>query len=356
MDMHFTPPSWWTCTTNCDNTLPHSDADNIRNASMMKAQYIRFDISWSVVENASGSFSSSALGYYQAVLETMSTQEIAAIAIVGTSEPSWLYNYASNAGDCVTGYYTVGNQQFPIFDTSVELNAAKAYSSRIASQMGSLIGYYQLGNELNWLGPNTMQTEMVCGSSPTQYITALAQGVGQGNPIGHHYQRIVNAYGDTPVTGCSSNGDWYSSLSNWLSQSGSYIDVIALDHYPGYFCGNIFSHPRWATDGYLNSLRSLASQYHKAYGILETGFSSYTCSPSRYRAICFQRKTRTYGLNKLSRTFTRTLRTTHRAIPCCSWDTSDLQTTANRRRGGARPLGNVASVCSVATPRTNRPS
>jgi hypothetical protein len=246
----------------CDGTSASSictptpiDLDAIRNASILNALYIRFDVWWDAIEpTAPSQFSQCAIQYYSQIVSYIKSQGLKAIAIVGTSEPSWV---TSGCG--------------------CELSAATSYASWVAQNLGSGIDLYQLGNELNWVGHPAGGTS---SQYVSQYIVALAQGIQSGQPVGHTYQTLVNTYADVEgLLGCTATGNWHSSLQAWLNAAGNYINIIAIDHYPGYFCLTT----SWSSDGFLSSLANLASVNGKGYGVTETGFPAYCalyyCSP-----------------------------------------------------------------------------
>lgn len=229
-----------------------SDYNNIRNATLLNAQYVRFDIWWDEIEPAQNSFSNCALNYYTTALSFIHAQGLQAIAVLGTNEPTWVYTA------CYFGLYP-----------NVEQGAVQGYAQHVASSFGQWISYYQLGNEL--YSPQYFHEE-TCGSKPEPYMIAIAQGIQAGATT--PYQTIANIYADSvPGSSCTAQGAWYTDLQNALNQAGSYINVIAVDHYPGTYCTGT-----WSSDGVLSSLASLASQYGKGYAITETGWSLYQSS------------------------------------------------------------------------------
>lgn len=257
MDIHFTP----NCLSVSSTALPSSsDEDNIRNASLANAQYIRFDIWWNSTEPHSNmnAPSSCAIGYYTQLLSDMKSQGLKAVAIVGTMAPGWVQN------SC--------------FFSTDEPAWAETYASWVAQDLGSLVTYYQLGNELNWY------PDLFCSTSATQLIQGLAQGIQQGQPSGSPYSTIVNIFADKVCFPQGLGYSWTSDMQNWLNVVGTYINVIAIDHYPGYYCGGY-----WATDGFLSGLASLAaSNPGKSYAITETGWSTFSSSADAQDAFAKQ--------------------------------------------------------------------
>jgi hypothetical protein len=233
------------------NCLPTTnDYDTIRNATLLNAQYVRFDIWWDEIEPNQNSYSTCALTYYTQALEFIQNEGLKAIAVLGTNEPNWVYT------SCLLGAYP-----------NVEQTAAREYAGNVSRNLGQWISFYQLGNEL--YSPQYLNEER-CGSTPEPYMIAIAKGIQQGATT--PYQTIVNIYadylpGDYQAV-CNPQGAWYTDLENALNDAGSYINVIAIDHYPGTFCSGT-----WANDGLLASLAGLASSYGKEYAITETGWS-----------------------------------------------------------------------------------
>jgi Divergent InlB B-repeat domain len=263
--IHFTP-------TSCPSSSSPSAADltSIGNAKILNAHYIRFDVWWDSFEPNQNVFSACALAYYQSISSDIQAQGLKAIAVLGTQEPDWV-TYA-----CYGGVYP-----------GVEIQALKQYSGNVSRGLGQWISFYQLGNELDApINPH----ERRCGSSQVQYLTATAQGIQQGTTS--PYQTIVNAYADNTSfnTACNAQGGWYSDLTSYLNGAGSYIDVIAIDHYPGTYCQG-----SWAADGFLSSLQGLATYYGKGYAITETGFTTYQNSQQNQDAWANQALTSIYG-------------------------------------------------------------
>lgn len=260
--IHFTP------TSICSPTA--ADMDNIRNASGLNAQYVRFDIWWDSVEPNQNAFSSCAYDYYTSILTNIQSEGLKSIAILGTNEPDWVYTA------CYLGLYP-----------SVEQDALRQYAGNVSRNLGRWITFYQLGNELD--SPQYFHEER-CESQPVQYLTAIAQGIKNGTTT--PYQTIVNTYADnlTFTASCNSQGGWYSHLADWLSTAGSYINIIAIDHYPGTYCQGF-----WATDGFLSSLAGLASSYGKEYAVTETGWSTFDSSEDAQNTYAQQALSQIYS-------------------------------------------------------------
>ncbi len=289
IDMHFTPHC-----SDADHCPPppsrhcspdESDLNNIRNASMMHAVYIRFDIWWNWVENDTGSFSTCAENYYREVLDNMSIQKLRAIAIVGTQEPAW----------------AIGGVPLPgqPCNSTLEQQYASGYAQEVSSLYGDEIPLYQVGNELN-----TPQGAPKCSEdSATGYIEAIGRGLHQGTT--HVFKTLVNIYADEtfPLLPCGGLNDWEGTLDSWLQGAGNEINIVAIDHYPGFYCwGN------WKSDGFLDSLHEVAVGNSKGYAVAESGYSVYgaaAASDQKNRAIDYLGFSYGYSCQSISGTCQR---------------------------------------------------
>lgn len=259
MDMHFRPSN---CPSETSSPPPLTsiDTDNIINASFTNSIYVRFDIWWDYVyPNNGNTISTCALGYYSEVVAALQNQGIAPVIILGTNEPNWMTAY------CGGGLYPVFEQYY-----------LREYAGNISAYFGARLNYYQLANELDSPSPIALH-ELTCGSTPLQYMTAIAQGLRQGTTTS--YSTIVNAYADGPIvvpTTCDPNGGWLSDLTNWVTDPvlGPLVNILAIDHYPGSYCSGY-----WGSDGYLTSLRNLAVTHSKSYAETETGYSTCSVTP-----------------------------------------------------------------------------
>ncbi len=79
------------------------------------------------------------------------------------------------------------------------------------------------------------------------------------------FKTIVNAFADW----WDPWGGWHDDLNRWLSESGEFIDVAAVDHYPvSWTCTNADD---WAP---LDSLTQLLDTYDKDGALMEIGYST----------------------------------------------------------------------------------
>jgi len=137
------------------------------------------------------------------------------------------------------------------------LNEAYQYAKVVASSLWYLVDYYQLGNELNhFINPVPYEVD-------SAFIAALGRGVNDGDP-GLRY-KIVNVIVDLIVEWPY----WDNTLRSWLDSAGSFIDIVAIDHYPG----------TWTSTGWdywtpLDKLISITQSYNKVPAIMETGYPS----------------------------------------------------------------------------------
>ncbi len=132
----------------------------------------------------------------------------------------------------------------------IVLERAYLYAKKVAEYLWYRVAYYQLGNELNHFA------DLMPGEYDAAYIEALGRGIIDGDP--GLYYNIVNVYADWI--------GWSEALRSWLDSSGSVIDIIAIDHYPGTWT--------WYDWSPLDSLIQMAQQYEKTPAIMETGFPS----------------------------------------------------------------------------------
>jgi hypothetical protein len=304
---HFSVPPGWKAGV---SQLSANDADTqkIQAARDIGARYVRFDIWWDQIEPQIGLFSANATDYFQQILQKIHSYGLQPIAIVGTAQsglptsPSTTATGATSSIDCSkvpSGFFNglflsvfsqqcsipVGNShslavrggrvsgavqqlapvgiQLPVTDAF--LAAASDYTQYIGSHYGSLIDYYQLGNELN--NPLINTPRML--DSPF-YINALYQGLARSDPS---FQTIVNVDVDNAFSETiPSVFNWEVALSLELAGAGGDINIIAIDHYPG----------TWSFESYndwheLDILFGLADSAGKQAAVMETGYS--TCSP-----------------------------------------------------------------------------
>jgi len=160
---------------------------------------------------------------------------------------------AYTTDDCGCNYYI-----------SAFLNEAYQYAKVVASVLRrleyepwNLVAYYQLGNEQNhFIDPVPDQFDAA-------FIEALGRGVNDGDP-GRY--TIVNAFANWL--------DWDSTLRSWLNATGGFIDIVAIDHYPG--TGTATGPTDWTP---LDVLISIANSYGKTLAIMETGYPSEGVNP-----------------------------------------------------------------------------
>ncbi len=143
------------------------------------------------------------------------------------------------------------------------LEGAYQYAYTVAKYLWSTVEYYQLGNELNWINAMPKDCDIA-------FIEALARGVHDGFHDGALECGIPCTYG-LPYTIVNVFADcffWSNYLESWLnSAAGSWINIIAIDHYPGTW--TMTSYSDWSP---LVSLIKIAQQYHKIPAIMETGY------------------------------------------------------------------------------------
>jgi len=161
--------------------------------------------------------------------------------------------------------YTTNNcvQQCYYYITAF-LNEAYQYAKVVASVLRrleyepwNLVAYYQLGNEQNhFIDPVPDQFDAA-------FIEALGRGVNDGDP-GRY--KIVNAFANWP--------GWDSALKSWLGSAGGFIDIVAIDHYPGTWSGDPLTSSSWGDWTPLDKLISIANSYGKTPVIMETGYPS----------------------------------------------------------------------------------
>jgi len=166
---------------------------------------------------------------------------------------------------------TVGAHGFDIFTSPLEdcytyilafLSEAYRYARLVASWLWYSIDYYQLGNELNHF------RDPVPHWLDAAFIAALGRGVNDGDP-GLRY-KIVNVIVDFILEWPG----WDSTLKSWLNSVGSFIDIVAIDHYPGTWYGLPWSTSVWSDWSPLDKLISIAQSYGKVPAIMETGYPS----------------------------------------------------------------------------------
>ena len=94
------------------------------------------------------------------------------------------------------------------------LEESKEYASKVAQELGYMITYYQLGNELNHpADPIQMWDD-------PKYIKALYDGISEQD---YYFKTIVNAFADW--------AQWDYWLKYWLNSAGNCINIIAIDHW-----------------------------------------------------------------------------------------------------------------------------
>ncbi len=140
------------------------------------------------------------------------------------------------------------------------------FCSKIATEFGADIYFYQILNEFNWAFARQLPGDT---DSLPAYATYCFNGLlaGEGVTGVNHksaFKSIVNVYanGGDPID---------TTLRSWLDSAGSAIDIVAIDHYPATYEGNCGD---WAK---LDNLFSIARepQYMKETALMETGYSSY---------------------------------------------------------------------------------
>jgi len=263
----------------------------IKKAKDLNARYIRFDIWWKDVEPQKDQFNENAFEYYRAIINKIHQEGMDVIVVLGSSGgfPSWVNDLLEDAG---TGYYIakvndrivkiptgrvnmytflkiakenripIKSENLYIVNGKVVIQArvtpefldeAKEYASKVAQELGDLITYYQLGNELNHpADPIQMWDD-------PKYIKALYDGISEHD---YYFKTIVNAFADWPW--------WDYWLKYWLNTAGSCIDIVAIDHYPGTWSYQSYDH--WNE---LDTLFSIADQYGKQAAVMETGYTTY---------------------------------------------------------------------------------
>ena len=287
--IHFHYPSGW----KAGDPLPQRDIQMIEKAKDLNAKYIRFDIWWKDVEPQKDQFNENAFEYYKAIINKIHQVGMDVIVVLGSSGgfPSWVNSLLEDAG---TGYYVTKvngkdvkiptgrvdvktflkiakKNRIPVRNlyivngkvtiqarvTPEFLKEAREYASKVAQELGYLITYYQLGNELNHpLDP------IQCWDDP-QYIKALYDGISEHD---YYFKTIVNAFVDWPLW----NPQWDFWLKYWLNNVGNCIDIVAIDHYPGTWAPESYDH--WSE---LDTLFSIADQYEKQAAVMETGYTTY---------------------------------------------------------------------------------
>ena len=290
--IHFYYPSGW----KAGDPLPQKDIQMLEKAKDLNAKYIRFDIWWKDVEPQKDQFNENAFEYYKAIINKIHQEGMDVIVVLGSSGgfPSWVNNLLE---DDRTGYYVtkvngkdikiptgrvnvktflkiakenrIPLRNLYIVDGKVIIQArvtpeflkeAREYASKVAQELGYLITYYQLGNELNHpADPIQMWDD-------PQYIKALYDGISEHD---YYFKTIVNAFADWI--------QWDYWLKYWLNSVGNCIDIVAIDHYPGTWINESYDH--WSE---LDTLFSIADQYGKQAAVMETGYTTYYYHPIDY--------------------------------------------------------------------------
>jgi len=146
------------------------------------------------------------------------------------------------------------------------LNEAYRYARLVASWLGYSIDHYQLGNELNHF------RDPVPDAVDAAFIEALGRGVNDGDPVLRF--KIVNVIVDLLFDEWP---NWENTLRSWLNSAGSFIDIVAIDHYPGtwyFYWWDPWSTSVWSDWSPLDKLISIARSYGKVPAIMETGYPS----------------------------------------------------------------------------------
>ncbi len=132
------------------------------------------------------------------------------------------------------------------------------FCDRIGMEFGGLVYWYELANEQNTVNHGSRDSIPIFNGCFTNLNNEETGPYTQNYPDHTAFFRsIVNAFTGFTCFSCD--------LSYWLTNAGSSIDVIAMDHYPG---SNLYTNKDW---GAMDTLSSYAIQYNKLAGIMETG-------------------------------------------------------------------------------------
>jgi hypothetical protein len=175
---------------------------------------------------------------------------IGIIAVLGTGMPGWaIAEYIETR--------FVGDEIQKIYHPEKLAPEYKEYCTKIAEQFGDYVDYYQLFNEENHFAHSQLRTQ----DEPTLF-EAGHDGLASKDP---YFKTIVNVFANLP--------GWYDQMKGWLdSSANTYIDIIAIDHYPGTW-DILASYSYWTP---LDSLITLCNQYNKMGAIMETGYSTWS--------------------------------------------------------------------------------
>ena len=158
-------------------------------------------------------------------------------------------------------YKNVGAKSF--------FNVWREYCEKMAREFGRDVYYYQILNEEN--GVFTSNDKIKRDDEPSVFATAY-QAL---RKYDNNFKTIVNVLTDYAVSGD------IARLKYWCNNAGQYIDVLAIDHYPGTWGGplgweNYMGTWEVVSDwNILDDLMSICVEYNKEGAIMETGFSTF---------------------------------------------------------------------------------
>lgn len=228
--------------------------DALQKISESGCKYVRLDIGWGALQpyellDWASPEVSERLGWYKKFVSKAMDKDIEVIAILG-GIPSW-------AKDKIT--FGTPSAEF--------LELWKDYCEKVAEEFGNSITYYQILNEENHLirSQITFPLESVVFQYAYEGLKAGECPDVLDSEHTNHFKTIVNVLTTMP--------DWEYSLNTWCSAAGDYIDVVAIDHYPGTWYTSMDWSPLARLSAKINDPNDPC--YGKEGAIMETGYSSW---------------------------------------------------------------------------------
>ena len=235
---------WGMCLHKCEI----DDRDTKRNRALdyirdLGAVYVRTDIYVDELVNENHSINLNYKNWWDDYISAANARDLELILILNFKKDGWLDKK-----------YSKSAQYF--------MPEWRYCCAKVAQCFGDRVYYYQILNEENH--PLSSDCNKLHKADECKAFKNAHQGLAQHDS---DFKTIVNVYADWL--------GWANVLDRWCRDAGNYIDVLAIDHYPGTY--NILKFDNWTPlEVLINKINNPNDPcYGKQGAITETGFSTW---------------------------------------------------------------------------------